>query len=459
MRETLGRLAGGAGNWSLAALLLILPFWGHWVLFGRPVDPVLYDYHEIVLYASDLLLWAALGGWLLSRLLSRSRPRLQWGPAFLILPLLGLLALGVIGLPQAVDPEYAAYGVVRLTFVVAFYVMLVNAPLKRELIAWPLALGMAIQAAVGVPQFLLGHSLGLKWLGETTVDAGTPGVSVVMVGEQRWLRAYGLTQHPNVLGGLLMASLWVVVGHYLSQRGWRRIALLGLLAVGWGTLLITFSRAAWLGVAVGGAVLGALLLFWQGTANRATRPAARSTVTLAAGVLALVLLVFVAGNWRLLRPRLGLVSQGVEIRSLDERVELNSAALTLIEMRPWLGVGLSNFSEALLRLAPSSVSVYRDYSPVHNVLLLATAELGLFGGLLWLLLLVSPWLALWLRRRQVRMTPWWAGLSAALAALAVTGFLDHYLWSFQQGRLLFWLVCGLWAREWMAARGKEEAAL
>jgi len=456
MRQGLARLAGGASTWSLAALLLILPFWGHWVLFGQPIDPVLYDYHEIVLYATDLFLWAALGGWLLSRLLHPSRPKLQWGPTLLLAPQIGLLALGVIGVPQAVDPVYAAYGVVRLALMLAFYLMLVNAPLKRDLIVWPLAAGIAVQGAVGVPQFLLGHSLGLKWLGETAIDAGTPGASVVMVGEGRWLRAYGLTQHPNVLGGLLMASFWVVIGHLLTQRGWRRIALLSLVAVGWGTLLVTFSRAVWLGTAVGGVVLAGLLLFWPGAAGRPERPVSRSAVTLLAGVLVAVLLVFVLANRQLLRPRLGLVSQGVEIRSLDERVELNKAALTLIGLRPWLGVGVSNFSEALLRLTPVSVSRYRDYSPVHNVLLLTTAELGLLGGLMWLVLLISPWLALWLRRRHLQMTPWWAGLNAALAALMVVSFLDHYLWSFQQGRLIFWLVYGLWAREWTAHTGIEE---
>jgi O-antigen ligase len=161
-----------------------------------------------------------------------------------------------------------------------------------------------------------------------------------------------------------------------------------------------------------------------------------------------VVLVFTAVNWPLLRPRLGLVSQGVEIRSVEERVILNKAALVLVRMRPWLGVGLGNFALALYRLAPETVSYYSIFAPVHVVLLLATAELGSAGGFLWLCLIGSPWLALWLRRRRVEMTPWWAGLSAAMAALTVVSFFDHYLWSFQQGRLMFMLVWGLWARAW-----------
>jgi O-antigen ligase len=163
-----------------------------------------------------------------------------------------------------------------------------------------------------------------------------------------------------------------------------------------------------------------------------------------------VTLVFAAAFWPLLQPRLGLTNQGVEIRSLDERAMRSEAARILIRMRPWLGVGAGNFSVAVLRLAPESVSRYPEYSPVHDVLLLTTSELGLFGGLLWLCLLISPWLALWWHRQRVQMTFWWAGLSAAMAALAVVSFFDHYLWSFQQGRLMLWLVWGLWAREWAA---------
>ena len=448
MRDKLSRLAEGVSNWALAALLLALPFLAHWVPLGQPIDPVLYDYHEISLYATDLFLLAAIGGWLLGLLLRRSRARFQWGPAFLTVPLLGLLTLGIAGIPQAVDSAYAAYTTGRLAFLLAFYLMLINLPLKEELIVWPLAAGMVVQGVVGVWQFLVGHTLGLRWLGETTADAARPGASVVMVGEQRWLRAYGLTSHPNVLGGFLMACLLVVTGTYLTQSGWRRIALLGSLAIGLGTLLLTFSRAAWLGAAAGVLVLLGLLLWAR---RQGSRPVRHSSLALLAGVALIMVLVFVATNWPLLRPRLGLASQGVEIRSVEERVLLNKAALVLVRMRPWLGVGLGNFAVALYRLAPVTVSYFSSFAPVHVVFLLATAELGFPGGLLWLCLIGSPWLALWLRRRQVEMTPWWTGLSAAMAGLAVVSFFDHYLWSFQQGRLLFMLIWGLWARAWAKA--------
>jgi O-antigen ligase len=270
-----------------------------------------------------------------------------------------------------------------------------------------------------------------------------------MVGEQRWLRAYGFTQHPNLLGGLLMASLLAIGGYYLGRSGGRRALLLVALGLGMATLLLTFSRAAWLGAVAGGLTLVGVIVWarWRGQ-----RLAVRSSVVSLTIVVIVVLLTFVAIYWPLLQPRLGLVSQGVEIRSVDARVMQIKASWTLIRMRPLLGVGLGNFPTALYRLAPETMAAYPVFEPVHNVALLSTAELGVLGGALWLCLLFSPWHALWLRRREMRLNPWWAGLSAALAGLTVVSFLDAYVWSSHQGRLMLWLVWGLWAREWVNSR-------
>jgi hypothetical protein len=119
-------------------------------------------------------------------------------------------------------------------------------------------------------------------------------------------------------------------------------------------------------------------------------------------------------------------------------------------MRPVLGVGLGNYPTALYQLARDTVAAYPVFQPVYNVALLVTAELGPFGGLLWLFLILSPWTALWLRRWQVPITAWWAGLNGAFLSLIVISFLDFYVWTSHQGRLMLWLVLGLWAREWAA---------
>jgi O-antigen ligase len=448
MRERLTRWLETLSIWGLVALLATLPFWRHRVLIHRPLDPVFFEFHDVTLYTNDLLWLTAIGAWLLSRLVDRAPGRLRLGPWFLFGPLVGFILLSMVGIPFAIDRLYAAYQTVRLLLLLALYLLLVNIPLVRGAIAWPLATGMALQTLVAVPQFVLGRSLGLKKLGEVTVDAAWPGASVVMVGEERWLRAYGLSQHPNLLAGCLMAMLLVVVGYYLVQRDWRRVPLLLALGLGFAGLLLTFSRAAWLGTLVGGAVIFVLLAWaW----HRKQWFPDWLTLGLLAAVLLLLVVSFVAVNWSLLQPRLGLVSQGTEIRSVEARKMQIPAALELIRMRPVLGVGLGNYPTALYQLARETVAAYPVFQPVYNVALLVTAELGPLGGLLWLLLILSPWMALWLRRWQLPITAWWAGLSGAFLALIVISFLDFYVWTSHQGRLMLWLVLGLWAREWGAS--------
>ena len=125
--------------------------------------------------------------------------------------------------------------------------------------------------------------------------------------------------------------------------------------------------------------------------RRAVRPAvAWPAAGALAAVLAVVGVVFLVTQWPLLRPRLGLSVEGVEIRSADERAGLEAGAWTLIREHPWLGVGYGNFSLALWQRQPAAMAAYPIYQPVHRVPLLAAAELGIPGALLWLILAARP---------------------------------------------------------------------
>jgi len=58
--------------------------------------------------------------------------------------------------------------------------------------------------------------------------------------------------------------------------------------------------------------------------------------------------------------------------------------------------------------------------------------------------------------RRLKITFWLAGLSGAMAALAILSSFDHYVLALQQGRLLFCLVFGLWASEWRRCKVVDE---
>ncbi len=462
MRQQAASWLERASVWSLAAALAVLPFWRHRVLVHRAPEPVFFEFHDFVFYTQDALWLLALGLWLLARLLADERPPWRAGPRPLWMGLAGLLIVSLPGLPQAVDPPYAAYQIGRLCLAFALYLLTLNVRLTPGWIAGPLAVGSVIQAGLAIPQFILGHWVGLKRLGEVRFDATEPGAAVVILNGERWARAYGWTQHPNLLGGCLMVFLLVLISYYLQRtqqegeargRPGRRsriagsdIALLSAIALGLTTLLLTFSRSAWLGALLGLlAAMGLILLAGQGRALWTRR-------AIPLIVLALVITsAFVELAWSGLEARLGMRAEGTEIRSVEERQTLAQGAYALIRQRPRLGVGLGNFAVALYTLARERVADYPIYQPVHAVFLLATAELGPLGGGLWLWLLVVPWWILRRERRRVRMTPWLAAWSGALLALAAVSWFDSYMWASHQGRLLQWLAWGFWARAWSEA--------
>src|SRR5258708_6856485 len=74
-------------------------------------------------------------------------------------------------------------------------------------VAIAFAMGMIVQTVIAVAQTSLQHSVGLSWFGEFGLTPNQSGVSVLMAGTDRWLRPYGLTNHPNVLGGRFPSRL------------------------------------------------------------------------------------------------------------------------------------------------------------------------------------------------------------------------------------------------------------
>ena len=58
------------------------------------------------------------------------------------------------------------------------------------------------QAGIAIVQAATQHAIGLGWLQELRFAPNVPGVSIVATDEGvRWVRAYGLASHPNILGG------------------------------------------------------------------------------------------------------------------------------------------------------------------------------------------------------------------------------------------------------------------
>jgi O-antigen ligase len=448
LRAKLRDFASPVARLLFALTIAALPWRLRVSILPRQQGTIFGDYTDFLLFLPDILLLLTLSLWLLSLLL-RPRP-VALGPAFISLPLVGVTMMGFVSVVASFDPALSFYHSLRLLLLFGFYLYVFNEIHSIGELALPAGLLIFPQAVVGILQVLLQRSIHLQALGEYLLDPAWSGVSIVWANGKNFLRAYGLSDHPNILGGCLAFALLILSVQYVaSQPASWSVILSAIFGLGSLALLMSLSRSAWLAFAAG-SVLAGWLFFKTGQV-----PAGKRWLGLYTGSIILLIpfLLFLAPY---LGVRLGFYSSfanvPLEEQSLGERQLLNQATNQLFSEQPLTGTGLGAFPVALREKFPDFPV---DYQPAHLVLLDVAAETGIFGALFYALLLIAPWLALWLSRKQIHFTPSLIGASALLLAVSLVGLFDYYTWLLVPGRLLSWLSWGLWGSFYLAARRSE----
>jgi len=413
-RRSLDAISDGA----TIAFLLVMPLSAAWPL-GKPVvEGPLELYVTPVWYLSDLPLLAGLVSTLVAR-----RPGRFWSPV-LSLPLTALAILGFVVVPWAIYPKLALYFAGRWLMALAALTLIVRSRLSvRRLVSW-FAFGLFLQTLLGAAQVAQGGSVGLP--GELALPANLGGAAIIDTPSGRFLRAYGLTFHPNVFGGFLVVGMLVALP--LVDRWRRRLLWWGLEA----GLFLTFSRSAWIAAAATIPLAG----LWIARRFQALRNATR--ITLAGGLL--VALLGAVAFSEPLRTRLQPMTARAEQVSLSSRLESLSIALQIIREHPAVGVGPGLFPAEIARSQWGVVA-----EPVHNVTLLLAAEVGVFGGALWVWLMAWP--AVLGRRLRAGLSPWGIVCLGACIAVAVVSLADSYPWGLAPGQLLTAFVFGAAEKE------------
>lgn len=423
-----------AARISFAAVIILIPFRLGVDVLPRPSPSLYAGYTDLFVLASDTAVVSVLAFWSISLVLSRRAPWL--GPRYLWIPLAILTAVGAASAYASYDPAISAYHALRLLVLFWFYLFIVNEVRSIPWLVAPVTIGVILQSVVALAQFIAQRSVGLRVLGESQLEPAWSGVSVVVVDGVRLFRAYGLTEHPNVLGGCLAFSLVFLFGLYLE--GAPRPAILASFALGVPALLVTFSRGAWLAFAV-----GCTVLLVAEVANHHWLTL-RQIVPLFAASLMLVAPILLA-DARFFGVRLdfgnSFQAPSVEMQSLGERSILIASSAPLILQHPILGVGLGA-SPMALQHQYSAFPI--TYEPPHSAVIDALLETGLAGAAAYLFLLLTP-LVLYLRSARLYTADRFATTCiAVMLALVVAGLFDYYTWLLQAGLLLQWLAWGLW---------------
>jgi len=417
--------------------VILIPFRFRYLLLARPFPPVYSDFTDFHLFLSDIAVIVTLALWGLSLLFSRKPVSL--GPNFMWFPLAGLIAICLITSLTGLDVGLSLYHTVRLAVLFLFYLYIVNEIRSRSLVVVAVVIQVVVQSLTALAQFFLQSSVGLKSFGEHVLDPAVSGVSIVSTGVTRVLRSYGLTEHPNILGGGLTFGLIIFLAVYLYGKPNTRIGMALAIMLGLPALFVTFSRSAWLAF-----LIGAIILLGAVAQAREWKKL-RSVLWLAlASLLVLAPLVWSYSSYVGARLNVGgsFTKNPYENRSIGERLLLDEAGIHIIVDKPFTGVGLGASALAIKKYFPHFIG---SFVPPHFVLLTVTMETGIFGLIFYICLLLFPWIALARNKINLLGNPTLLVVSALLVAMTLIGFLDIYPWAIPAGRLWQWLVWGLWA--------------
>lgn len=419
---------------ALAALIFV-PLW-----YRLPEQPAIFAAYyptRFLLFIPLILtcvLYVALGfpG---IRSLATHKPRAAW--AFMLLGMaLWMYASAGWAFRREEDPALALGTAIQFAVVAIYAVAVASVRLPPAWTVAALIFGLLWNAVLAGQQAALQQSAGGLWtaLGEFPIAVSQPRISVVQADGVRWLRPYGLLPHPNMLAGFFVAGL-AAAGAWLSHPDWRRWLPGTLAAVsGLWALLLTFSRGAFLSLAIAGILM--LLLFR--VAGRWNRQLALGTV-----IIAIAGLAFVISYYPFLLARAGVGTETTEQYSIGERAELTDTAIQVISEAPLTGVGAGNLPwRAAFILNERETDVQGNYP--HNTWLTVWGELGLVGVILLAGAVFSVFIS---SATMIRARPADAAHRAALLAgfvgLCVAGMFEYYPVTLLQFQALWWALAAV----------------
>jgi O-antigen ligase len=451
------RFAPIAVQLGVYATLICIPWWYRFRGFAGAFD-VHYSLGFLIFWPiAWTILWWLIAGLPGLRALWQDRWRRTWALALTTLALWAFLSW-TWGFTRPFRPEVTLGAAIPFMLAAFFALVMACAGPPPRAVVGTLVIGLVWNSLLAFGQAGVQGSLGLHVLGEFWIPPGISGTSVVEADGVRWLRPYGILPHPNILAGFLVVGILAASSWLFSRRVWIWYAGTVVTLFGLWALLLTFSRASWLGLAGGGMALlavlaaGTRLISWRTTVPaqhklQAVRADLRRALPqlAAAAVCALI----VAGVFALVfRPfliaRTGITAENVEQRSVSDRILFTNIAADAIRSAPLLGVGLGNFPWVAQRELNKTDYDLRG-QPVHNIYLSVWAELGTVGLALLLAMLccgVTAGIRAAYRAERLDDRAAHAALLAGIVALLVIGQFDHYPWTLLHFQVALWGFLG-----------------
>lgn len=471
--------------WLFFLLLILLPIQTRLIYFSEnsQKEGSFIFYNTAFWYLTDLVLIVIILIWLVrsaSKGLFLVKHRIF---SRFTLPLWSFFTFSLISIlvSREAITELSLFGLFKLFIIILFFCFTINIfsvkPVKQlfHIIFWLILATSIFQGIIGVSQYFSQHSLGLKVLGEEFIRPYLPGIAKFKVEEgQRWLfdkifsvyretslvRPYGTFPHPNVFGGFFFLS--TILSYYLflvSHETWKRRLVSVVIFLQIFALFMSFSRlavVAWLFSSIfwfSLVFMPRLNGFWEGLLRGRAKFIDRFvhaqsfysisgffTITrrLALMVAVFIIICGVLFAFQIFQ-RTGELALAPKVsETISDRLLYQKVAREMIKKAPMFGVGYQNFVLKMKVLSPLELKSYQ-YQPVHNLYLLILAEIGILGFVSFLLFLLMLMRYSIVRLFNLEVLT----LFSILVGILFISFFDHYFFTIQQGRLIFFLVAGL----------------
>ncbi len=346
------------------------------------------------------------------------------------LPIVGLLLLLPVTLWATALPDMTQPQVARLLIGVGFYYAIVN---------WADSSKRVRQLAFGVvlaSLFLaLGGTVSTRWQNRAKL-------AFIPVSFYEYLPTLvSDTIHSNVMGGMLLFLLPVTLA--IGLFSWRtldrfeRLLTLVTVFVTTAVLLLTQSRGALLALACVLVIL--VLLRWRW---------GWLLLPIVFLITAFVIRVFTLGTV------LDFLTADDTFSGFEDRVEIWSRAIYLIQFFPFTGVGMGTFAPVADFFYPSFLVRPGLVPHAHNIFLQLAVDLGILGLMAWLMTFMTVLSTSWKLYSTGRQgdDKWLMGLGAGLlgsqVALITHGLVDAVLWGMVRASPIVWAVWGITIAAW-----------
>jgi hypothetical protein len=327
------------------------------------------------------------------------------------------LALAILNICFSVSLIPSLYKWIKIVemALLSYYVWARRDVFESDGIFTSLYLALIFFSLIGIAQFIKGGTLGgiMYFLGERTYNLSTPGIALVSLAGEKFLRAYSTLPHPNALAGFLGAGTLILIGPYFKKIRSKKNIGIGIILV---CFILTFSLSAFVAILF---CTGLYLLIRKKIFTKNHIP--------------LIVLVFLLVSLLLPAISKDLLGSGISFGdTIGQRLELALVSGKIISGKFWIGTGANTFiiQEAKTTVVNSPLWLLQ---PVHNIYLLVMSEVGI-AGILFLYFLLAKILKEAFTRR--------AGIFLALVFILTSGLFDHYWFTLQQNMLLAALIFG-----------------